>query len=418
MQRKIANICLFLTPACTFVFPGSYWLGALMLSSIGIWMIARRQVGISDAITALRELPMMWGFGIYILLHTSLCIYHDEAAKHFGNVIPFLLAPLIFIAVSRNSLDPKNFWFGCATGALLAFSIGMYQVYVLNVDRAFGFRNPIMFGNTAIILGTGSLVGLIYCRSIYQEIRSRIYLLICGLAGLFTSLLSGTKGGWLSLAMLVVMLTSAFTHSMHWLKRVLIATAMLLTIAFVIIFIPKLPIVERMASAYHGAVTWIKTGEVTEASASIRLEAFKAGLIAGAQSPLVGPGHQGAREAVIEAARDGLVNKEVVNGQVHDPHNDIISVFSKNGIIGVIGVLSVQTGIFLTFWAGRKEADSQLKALSMMGILLVLLYFEFGLTVSVFGTAIFRTIYVVWAMLLAALIFAEKRRLSACGQTA
>ena len=418
MQRKIANICLFLTPACTFAFPGSYWLGALMFSGIGIWMIARRQVGISDAIAALREIPMMWGFLIYMVLHTSLCIYHGEAAKYYGNVIPFLLSPLIFIAVSRNSPDPKNFWFGCATGALLAFSIGMYQVYVLNVDRAFGFRNPIMFGNTAIILGTGSLVGLVYCRSIYQEIRSRLYLLVCGLAGLFTSLLSGTKGGWLSLAMLVVMLSGAFTYSLHWVKRAIIATGMLLTIVVIVVFIPKLPIVDRMLSAYHGAVMWIKTGEVTEASASIRLEAFKAGLIAGAQSPLLGPGHQGAREAVIEAAREGLISKEVVNGQVHDPHNDIISVFSKNGIIGVVGVLSAQIGILLTFWAGRKEADSQLKALSMMGILLVLLYFEFGLTVSVFGTAIFRTIYVSWAILLAALIFSEKRRLSGSGQTA
>ncbi|NDC08026.1 MAG: O-antigen ligase family protein [Oxalobacteraceae bacterium] len=418
MQRKIANICLFLTPACTFVFPGSYWLGALMFSSMGIWMIARRQVGISDTITALREIPMMWGFVIYTLLHTSLCIYHDEAAKHFGNVIPFLLSPLIFIAVSRNSPDPKNFWLGCATGALLAFAIGMYQVYVLNVDRAFGFRNPIMFGNTAIILGTGSLVGLIYCRSIYQDILSRLYLLVCGIAGLFASLLSGTKGGWLSLAMLVVMLSSAVTHSLHWVKRVLIAAVMLLTIAVIVVFIPKLPIVDRLLSAYHGAVMWLKTGEVTEASASIRLEAFKAGLIAGAQSPLLGPGHQGAREAVIEAAREGLISKEVVNGQVHDPHNDIISVFSKNGIIGVIAVLAAQIGIFLTFWAGRKDADSQLKALSMMGILLVLLYFEFGLTVSVFGTAIFRTIYISWAILLAALIFAQKRRLSTSGQTA
>jgi len=80
MQKKIANICLFLTPACVFAFPGSYWLGALMFSSIGIWMMARRQVGISDAVAALRDIPMMWGFVVYVVLYISLCIYHSEAA--------------------------------------------------------------------------------------------------------------------------------------------------------------------------------------------------------------------------------------------------------------------------------------------------------------------------------------------------
>jgi O-antigen ligase len=418
MQKKITNICLFLTPACVFAFPGSYWLGALMFSSIGIWMIARRQVGISDAIAALRDIPMMWGFLIYVVLYISLCIYHDEAAKDFGNVLPFLLSPLIFIAVSRNEPNPRNFWFGCATGALVAFLIGMYQVYILNVDRAFGFRNPIMFGNTAIILGAGSLVGYVYCRSFYQQIRSRIYLLVCGLAGLFTSLLSGTKGGWLSLAMIVVMLTGAFTHSLHWAKRVFIVTGILLTIGSIVILVPKLPIVDRMVSAYYGAVTWIKTGTVTEGSASIRLESFKAGLIAGSQSPLLGAGQQGAREAVMEAARKGLISREVVNGQVHDPHNDMISAFSKNGIVGVISVVSVQFGVLLTFWRWRKEPQVRIRALSLMGILLVILYVEFGLTISIFGTTIFRTMYVTWAILLAALIFAEKRRLSSGGQIA
>jgi O-antigen ligase len=338
----------------------------------------------------------MWGFVIYVVLYISLCIYHNEAAKDFGNVLPFLLSPLIFIAVSRNDLNPRNFWFGCATGALVAFFIGMYQVYILNVGRAFGFRNPIMFGNTAIILGTGSLIGYFYCRSIYEQIRSRLYLLVCGLAGLFTSLLSGTKGGWLSLVMIVVMLISAVTQSLHWVKRVFIVTGILLTIALTIILVPKLPIVGRMVSAYYGAITWIKTGAVTEGSASIRLESFKAGLIAGSQSPLLGPGQQGAREAVLEAARKGLISEEVFNGQVLDPHNDMISSFARNGIVGVISVLSVQIGVFLTFWRWRNEPQVRIKALSVMGILLVVLYFEFGLSISIFGTTIFRTMYITY----------------------
>ncbi len=242
--------------------------------------------------------------------------------------------------------------------------------------------------------------------------------MVCGLSGLFTSLLSGTKGGWLSLAMILVMLTGAVTHSFHWVKRVVIVTGILLITTYSVILIPKLPIVDRMMSAFYGAVTWIKTGAVTEGSASIRLESFKAGLIAGSQSPLLGPGQQGAREAVMEAARNGLINEEVVNGQVHDPHNDLISIFSKNGIVGIIGILSVQVGVFLTFWRWRNEPQIRIKALSIMGILLVILYFEFGLSISIFGTTIFRTMYASWAILVAALIYAEKQRMTSGEQIA
>jgi O-antigen ligase len=415
MQKKIANICLFLTPACVFVFPGSYWLGALMFSSICVWMMVRRQVGIGDVISAVRDIPMVQGFMIYVVLYLSLCIYHEEASKDFGNIIPFLMAPLIFTAVSKNSVDPKNFWYGCATGALLAFLIGMYQVYVLNVDRAFGFRNPIMFGNTAIILGTGSLVGFVFYKTVYEQMGTRLYLLFCGIAGLITSLLSGTKGGWLSLAMIVAMLTSAITHSLHWVKRVLIGAGVLLTIAFAALLIPKLPIVDRMSSAYVGAVTWIETGEVTEGSASIRLESFKAGLMAGARSPILGLGKKGEQVAIREMVDAGLVSKQMTDVSVH---NDFISVFSQHGLLGVFGITAVHLGIFWTFWRHRTQSDEAVKAIISMGVLLVFFYMEFGLTMSIFGTSIFRTMYISWSILLAGLLISEMRRLASAAPPA
>ena len=416
MQKKITNICLFLTPACVFAFPGSYWLGALMFSSIGIWMIARRQVGISDAIAALREIPMMWGFLIYVVLYISLCIYHDEAAKDFGNVLPFLLSPLIFIAVSRNEPNPRNFWFGCATGALVAFSIGIAQIYFFNYERASGFRNPILFGDTAIVLGTGALVGLFYGRSFAEDFWSRVYLFVCGLAGLATSLLSGSKGGWLSLLMIIVLLANVATRSMHIVKRLAFVFSCLLVLVAVIALTPKLPVVHRLVSAYHGTVEWFETGRVTEGSASLRLEAFKAGLIAGAQNPVLGGGKQRELVAFQDAFDAGLIRKEMIELNVVD--NDFISVFSRQGLVGVFSVIAIYVAAFLTFWRYRREPDDTLKALSSMGMFFVLLYLEFGLTVSIFSTTIFRTMYVTWAILLAALIFSEKRRVSSGSQIA
>jgi O-antigen ligase len=98
--------------------------------------------------------------------------------------------------------------------------------------------------------------------------------------------------------------------------------------------------------------------------------------------------------------------------------NDFISVFSRQGLVGVFSIIAIHVAAFLTFWRYRREPDDTLKALSSMGIFFVLLYLEFGLTVSIFSTKIFRTMYATWAILLAALIFSERRRISSGSQIA
>jgi len=410
MQKKITNICLFLTPALVFSFPGSYWLGALMFSAIGLLTVVQQRISFGKAIALVREVPATWGFFIYVLIHVFLVAYHGDPVKDFGSVIPFLLSPLILIALLCNEPSSRHFWLGCAAGALVAFLIAVTQIYVFDAGRAFGFRNPILFGDTAIVLGTGALVGLFFCRSVFNSFNERIFLFTCGLAGLFTSLLSGTKGGWLSLIMIIVLLANAVTRSMHILKRVSLIAGCFLVLVVVVSFVPKLPVVDRVISAYHGTVEWFENGDVTEGSASIRLESFKAGLMVGVQSPILGLGKQGEQVAFREAVDAGLIRKEMIEVNVVD--NDFISAFSQHGLVGVFGIIAVHLGVFWTFWRYRTEPDEGIKAIASMGVLLVLFYLEFGLTVSIFGTSIFRTMYISWSILLAGLLISEKRRLA------
>lgn len=416
MQKKVINLCLLLSPALIFAFPGSYWLGALIFSVAGISVLIKKKIEFRKAIELVRDVPAIWGFLVYVVSHLFLVAYHGDPSKDFGNVVPFLLAPFILIAVASIQPDPRYFWFGCACGALLALLIGLTQVYVLHIERAMAFRDPISFGNTAIVLGTGALVGLLYCRSVFKNPLAKIFLLSCGLAGLFTSLLSGSKGGWLSLLMIMLVLGNAMTRSMHMVKRIVLISGCFAILIAVVSFTPKLPVVDRLVSAYHGTVEWFKTGNVTEGSASIRLEAFKAGLMAGAQSPVVGLGARGEIAAFREAVNAGQIRKELLEVNVVD--NDLIGLFSRHGLVGVLGALAVHFGLFWTFWRYRKEHQGTIKALSTMGILLVLFYIEFGLSVSIFGVSIFRTTYISLAILLAGLLISEKRRLASHGSVA
>ena len=211
-QKKLINVLLFLTPAVVFAFPGAYWVGSVIFAALGLKMLMCRQVGLVTLINLLQRTPMFWGFAIYVSLYIFLTIYHSEPAKDFGNILPFILAPFILLAIIQEEPDPAYFWYGCASGALLAFLIAVVQVYFLNVGRAYGFRNPITFGDTAILLGTGALVGLFFCQLKFKSNITRIYLIIGGIAGLLTSLLSGSKGGWLSLVMVILLMEIGRAH--------------------------------------------------------------------------------------------------------------------------------------------------------------------------------------------------------------
>jgi uncharacterized membrane protein len=45
----------------------------------------------------------------------------------------------------------------------------------------------------------------------------------------------------------------------------------------------------------------------------------------------------------------------------------------------------------------------------MMGMLLVFLYIEFGLSMAIFSVNAFRQVYTSWAMILAGLIYSQSR---------
>ncbi|MCY0151816.1 hypothetical protein OEG86_05680 [Hoeflea alexandrii] len=72
--------------------------------------------------------------------------------------IPFLWAPLIFLAVLDGRVDRRFIWLGCLLGAGLACAIAMYQSIHLGAERPSGFlTSPIFFGNNALLLGSVTL---------------------------------------------------------------------------------------------------------------------------------------------------------------------------------------------------------------------------------------------------------------------
>ncbi len=407
MTSNIPAAFLFLTPALIFAFPGGYAVGGLAFAAIGIRSLVEKSVNGRDVLLLFKSQPVLWAFVFYVIIQTLLTAYHADKASNYGNIAPFVIFPLILAAIWVQPPNAKWLWLGAAVGGLIAFGIAASQIYIVGMDRAVGFRNPIPFGNTSVVLGTAAIFGLVFYRQAFQKFYEKALLVFGGLAGLLSSLLSGSKGGWLSLLMVLLLATNKATQGRHRLKRV----AMLLTsmglVAMVVALSPRAVVVDRIASAYRGVIVWLETGEVTDGSASARLEAFKAGIIAGSSSPILGHGQEGQFTAIQQAIDDGKVRKEFMDFKVID--NEFISLFASKGLLGVLAAVFVHAGIFFSFFRYRKHELESVRNLATMGMLLVVLYLEFGLSVSVLGTNIFRIVYVSWSMILLGLILAETR---------
>jgi O-antigen ligase len=103
-------------------------------------------------------------------------------------------------------------------------------------------------------------------------------------------------------------------------------------------------------------------------------------------------------------AHQALVDLVKANPKFSTADNEMLGALKGGGLLGMLGLLAGYVGVWLAFWVWRKHEDAQIKALSTMGLLMVPMYLEFGLSVSVFGINVFRSVFVTLAVVLLALI--------------
>ena len=407
MPSSLIQVILFFGSALMLVVPDGYTGGGIVLCLLGIVLLAKRSVTLAESAAMLAAHPAALAFIAFATLNFSLNLYHGGDWLTIGSLIPFLFYPFILLVFIRTNPDPRYFWRGAAVGAIGSLIFAAYQVVGLGLDRAGGFTNQIKFGNTAVVLATASLIGFIYAKFERHERLEKALLLIGGVCGMLASLLSGSKGGWLSILIVSSLIFHSATKSFGWRKKFLLIGLIVTLLATGITLVARNQVIDRISSGIAGATTWFQTGQVTEYSVSVRLELWKAGLQIGAQYPWLGAGDEQFLRMIQESVDTGRSRPEIEH--INNLHNELIGFFAEKGLVGVLSVLMVHTLTFLMFYRSRHHPDRAVRALSMMGMLLVFLYIEFGLSMAIFGVNAFRQVYTAWTMILAGLIYSQSR---------
>ncbi|WP_082966127.1 O-antigen ligase family protein [Gallibacterium salpingitidis] len=320
----------------------------------------------------------LYPFIIYFILYIFCILFHQDSIKVLDGPSRALFFLLIFFIPSNYTISLKILLFSIPFGGIATAIYAVYQKFILNYDRALSDTTyVIQSGDMSMSLGVFNLVLMFYC---WQK-RQYYLALFCAfgsLGGMLGSFLSATRGGWLLMPFIVVILFYLNRNSLS--KKIIIG---FLT-SLVLIFITLLSIPStKVLSQIENARTEIRNfGQEENAGTSVgaRLELWQASLISIQEKPIFGWGHEGAKEQRKLQGSQGILAQYPAS--LGHAHNQYINDTLERGVIGLFALL----GIFLLplwqyFKAYRENNDHlEIKLLATLGIIHITSVMSYGLT--------------------------------------
>lgn len=369
LAKYFFSSALFLVGAAALVMPSGYSLGFYLLcfAGLGLWL-KRRQALVSY------ETRYFFGpFLAYSIGHMALALHEKWAVREFSNYLPFVLVVFGLWVIRRYKPKSEWFWAGLAVGALGAAVLSGYQAVVLGM-RAGGFTHPIQFGNVALLFGVLCIVRALVG---HQGVAMRVLMCIGFIAGLAASVWSQTRGGWLAVVLIFMWIVVHATKTWSLLKRAGVVLAML-----VVLVIPALQpngvVQSRIAVAVNEFNAFFDHGK-QDTSVGARLAMWSVAIGEVGKAPIFGHGNQGWIEVRDDAIADGRLSSFSA-GLTH-LHNEYLNVAFKRGIVGLALYLALYLVPMLFFFRPYlQDARTDVRALAMAGMVIPMMFMDFGLT--------------------------------------
>lgn len=388
----LSGILIFLFFSLVLVFERGYHIGALLLPLLALlffWLPADRDIDY--------KLPL---FFIIIGLLWSLHVYLDIfKASDSDRYLRIVLAGITLIFLMKLRINTLAIFYGIAFGAFGAFFIAVFQKFILDLPRAKGEFHPIVFGNVSLMLGLMALAaGLL----LIKEKKVNYWLMIsAAIAGITASFLSGSRGGWLGLPVILLFI---FYHASTLLSpgKIKMVFASLIVGITLVFAIPVTGVKERVNSAQMDLTAYFYKNE-RDSSLGARLEMWRSAYLIFLENPLTGAGKSNIRDYEEFMIKDRKID-EVVKEYSH-AHSDYLDSLSERGLAGFILLLVFYFGN-LKLFNDRviNSAQPITKALALMGAVGALCFINFSLSESLLtknmGLSFYCfTMIILWAVM-------------------
>jgi O-antigen ligase len=309
-----------------------------------------------------------------LLVAINIFFSSEPEWKHLDNPSRFLLVIPIFLAIRYSTVSVDYFNWGIFFAALLAGVIALYQRHWLGIDRVYGFisliNSPIIFGNIGLLLG-------VLAPTTYPTIKKSLgrWALVCvtltTLAGLNVSLLSGTRGGWIAVPFLLVLIGSLMPKGGK-IKSLLII--LVLAGVFVALYYVDQQVRNRIDAAYFELYKILVSGEVSNGSVGLRFQLWHVAWLEFLQHPLTGVGLGQYFNVKLLLVKAGIAGSVVQNFQFS--HNEPMHILAEMGLLGFISLMMMHLSSLLLCLHYKKEKFT----LAIAGMLIVFTRFDISLS--------------------------------------
>jgi O-antigen ligase len=317
--------------------------------------------------------------------------YHGEfTARSYDGPSRFLLAVPIYltlrqIKISTLTMLQYGLPLGAISALLVVFIVADHQPFFPRAGNT--FVNPIHFGDLALIMGFLSLF------SINWAGRDPLYIVILKslglLAGLFVSVQSESRGGWIAIP--VVLFTWLIIQNKErGLLRLLMTMVPPLLFGITSYFLINIihqrvdEVYSDIVAAWHGNL---------DTSIGIRLQLWETALYLFRENPIFGVGPNGYAPLMSTLTQSGLITEIAADNGRGEVHNFIFANMARLGIFGLLSALAIFFVPFVIFIKTTKSDLATQRKASMMGICLVLGVFIFGLSVETFNLKMVAAFY-------------------------
>lgn len=391
--KKYTEISIFLLGFLCLIVPSGYSYGSVLLLLGGIYVLIKDRGFLP---IDRYDKYILWALLIFGLEGIFNWLWHGFDGDIDKN-IRFVIAIPIFYLVYRARPSLHALWLGLVFGVLGACAFAFYQKFFLTMPRAEGFTNAIQFGNLAMLQGLLCLAGLGWAASLKKHRRTYVFLLVvAAVTGIVTSALSGTRGGWIGLPIILLVVFFAYRR-LFSLRSQLLVFLILIVGGSYLISNPQIGVKKRIEEAAH-QVSLFQDGKV-DTSVGMRLEMWRGAYKLAQEKPFFGWGKEGYQLRMKELSDKGEVHSSVT-GFSH-LHNEFIDRVVKHGLTGFFALALLYLLPLRTFSIAKNYHELPIRAVALTGMLLIFCYIDFGMTQSFLrhnsGVMVFATLLAVIA---------------------
>jgi O-antigen ligase len=260
--------------------------------------------------------------------------------------------------------------------------------------HAGAFRPPRIASTPIIPLGNMALLsGILIILSIgWNKCNEKIIIIlkiIAGGAGMYASLLSQARGGWIAIPLFLLI---SYPLCKHWHIRykLLITTTIVATI--LAIGSQSIIIQDRIMAAKVD-ITDYATGKSINTSLGVRWQLWQASWKIFSEHPITGVGANNFPTAIQKMVEKNAISP-IAAMQPHS-HNDILYKMATLGLLGGLAMLSMYFAPAFYFFKKIRDPDQETRTTASMGLTLCLGFFIFGLSDTMFFWTTSNTFYSV-----------------------